>query len=922
MHKAASKKLAFKLLAATASLGVTGAFLAAGAPAVHAAQVGGVQGTVKDTAGRALQGAQVVLTPIGGGAGLTTRTDSSGQYNFAGIEPGNYTLQVNVVTYTSVLQNISVTQDLNATVDVTLTKKTVNTTGRGIVVPLIKSPTDTQTDQVVTATDEKREKSQPNNLYQSTGLLNYKTGVTTDAGQYPHVRGSDGNQVDWSIDGIDLRDPITNQFATNLVTVGIRSANVITGGADPSYGGSGGAYLNQISTNGRDLVRPGKTFGGYIENTNGPASIWGYEGGATNLGGILLGNKLDYALSSIVFKTKYGLNTQLGALNSSHDEAGKFNYYADPNDTFTTYFAHGAENYDAYEPVGQTNFYDPDRILTAADGTKYTSTRTLGSNFTDHNVQTYNLDHFTYKHNFSPASFIQYRIFQLHQAIPLHFEGTAGVWEFSETNETGNQVDFYNQLNKTNVLKAGLSYENAKGSYERQVFVSGPLDPTSTKTSARYLDRTFGATPADFALYLADQLQLAQNKVVVNYGLRFQSTTFSLKKSSAVSVPGGYTTKSTDPRLGVSYTPVQDLSFHSSLTYDSQRPDMRRLQRLGPLDVGDLPTASNAAAAAAENAAAANYGVNSFNRLKLSRTNMFDLGFDKGLRAPSGIFKGAYDISLTGYNKWVSNLAFQTAPNYSSFPAVHTAYDNEGKQKASGFEFSFRKLQRRPSDWNGYVNYTNQVVRTNSSLYGTNYPYTPYGVQFLAPSGAFTEGQLQGLARQEFATAWDQRHTVAVVATKRIAKLLESTFILDAGSGLPFFSGATSTNGGFFGTAGAGFAEINSGTTGNGASFTNVPVVVNNSGTFSALNPIAGHTGWHYKISINSDFNITPDFSLFLNVDNVFDKLTPLSLATSTFSGIPFYNAPTAAFPQGTESYKPQSVITPTFLTFGFRERF
>ncbi len=926
MHKAASRKLAFKLFAATATLSVTGAFLAAGAPAVYAAQVGGVQGTVRDSTGRALQSAQVVLTPIGGGAGQVARTDSSGNYNFAGVEPGTYTLQVNVVTYTSTTQTVSVTQDNNVTLDFSLQKKEISRQGGTLRIPLTRQ-TDTITQQIVTATDEKREKSQPNNLYQSTGLLNYKTGVTSDAGQYPHVRGSDGNQVDWSIDGIDLRDPITNQFATNLVTVGIRSSNVITGGADASYGGSGGAYLNQISTSGRDLVRPGKTFGGYVENTNGPASIWGYEGGATNLGGILLGNKLDYALSSIVFKTKYGLNTQLGALNSSHDEAGKFNYYASPNDTFTTYFAHGAENYNSYEPVTQANFYDPDKTLAGVNGQQFTSSRTLSSNFTDHNVQTYNLDHFTYKHNFGPSSYLQYRIFQLHQAIPNHLEGTGGAFVFSRTNETGNQFDFYRQLNKTNALRAGLSYLDAKGSYDRQVFTGGgPLNPAATGIDrsgpniARYTDRTFGATPADFAFYLADQLQAAQNKLVVNYGLRFQSTTFSLKKSSVVSVPGGYTTKATDPRLGLTYTPIQDLTFRSSYTIDSQRPDMRRLQRLGPGDVGDLPTATNSAAAAAQNAAAASYGINSFNRLSFSKTTGFDLGVEKGLRLPGGVLGGAYSVSLTGYNKWVNNLAFQTAPNYIRFPSVHVAYDNEGKQHASGFEFSFRKLQRRPSDWNGYINYTNQVVRTNSSLYDT--AYTPYGISYLANSGAFNEGQLQGLARQQFSPSWDQRHTVAVVATKRIAKLLESTFILDAGSGLPFFSNASSTNGGTFGTAGGGFAEI-SNTTGNTLSnFTNVPVILNDGGTLPALNPIAGHTGWHYKISINSDFNITPDFSLFLNVDNIFDKLTPLSLSTATYSGQPFYNAPTAAFPQGTESFKPQSVITPTFLTFGFRQRF
>ena len=459
MRRATSKTLTVRLLAATAGMSAAAVLLGISAPALYAAQVGGVQGTVTDSNGQPLQGAQVLLTPSGGGQSQQERTDKTGYYSFAGLQPGTYTLQVNVVTFNSGAQAISIAQDTNPTINFTLTKKTVGVVGTGARIPLGTKPLDTQTDQQITALDEKREKSQPNNLYQSTGLLNYKAGVTTDAGQYPHVRGSDGNQVDWSIDGIDLRDPITNQFATNLVTVGIRSANVITGGASADYGGSGGAYLNQISINGRDLVSPGKTFGGYIENTNGPGSKWKYEGGATNLGGILLDNKLDYVISSIVFKSHYGDNTQLGALNSSHDESGKFNYYADPNNTFTAYFAHGAENYNSYQTASNSIFFDPDKTLTGTDGTKYYSTRDLGSGFNDHNVQTYNLDHFTYKHSFGPASFLQYRIFQLHQGIPSHQEGTGGYFDFDRTNVTGNQVDYYNQINKSNVLKAGPSLQ-------------------------------------------------------------------------------------------------------------------------------------------------------------------------------------------------------------------------------------------------------------------------------------------------------------------------------------------------------------------------------------------------------------------------------------------------------------------------------
>jgi len=924
MHKAASKKIAFRLLAASATMSVTAAFLAVGAPAVHAAQVGSVQGTVKDAAGQPVQGAQVLLTPIGGGAPQQARTDSSGTYNFLGIEPGNYTLSVNVVTFNSSAQAISITQDINGTVDFTLTKKAISRTGRGITIPITR-PLDTTTSQTITATDEKREKSQPNNLYQSTGLLNYKAGVTTDAGQYPHVRGSDGNQIDWSLDGVDLRDPIFQEFATNLVTIGVRSANVITGGASADYGGAIGAYLNQITVNGRDLVSPGKTFGGYIENTNGPGNKWKYEGGATNLGGILLGNKLDYALSSIVFKTHYGDNTQLGELASSHDEAGKFNYYSDPNNTFSVYFAHGAEDYNAFQTTPNSIFTETDRVLTGVNGQKYISTRNLGSSFNDHNVQTYNLDHFTYKHNFGPSSFLQYRIAQLHQGDPIHDEGTLGAFQFARTNLTSNQVDYINQLNRTNSLRAGLIYNDYKGSYLRQIFTGTPLDPANAAATSRLTDRTFAAYPQDFALYLADQLQTAQNKLVFNYGVRFQNTTFKLKSSNylssqGINVPSGYTSKSTDPRLGLTYTPLTDLTFRSSFSYNSQRPDMRRLQRLGPTDVGDIPTATNADAAIAQDQKASAYGgTDGFNAVKLSHSHDFDLGFDKGFRNSAGLLQGTYSFGITGYNKWVNGVAYQTAADYTILNSSRVTYDNAGTEKASGFEFTFRKLQRRPSDWNGYVNYTNQVVRANSTAFDT--VYQPYFAHYLGSSGSFTNAQLQTLSHDQFAPSWDQRHTVAVVATKRINKLLESTFILDAGSGLPFFPGATNSGGGFFGSSGTGFAEINGLTTGSAGTFTSVPISIGGA-KLPTLNPVTGTTGWHYKISINSDFNLSPSFSLFLNVDNVFDKKTALSLATGTFSGQPYYNGPTAAYPQGQEVFRYQSKLTPTFLTFGFRQKF
>ena len=932
MQKAASKALAFRLLAATSALSLTAAFLAVTAPPAHAASVGGVQGTIKSEAGLPLRGVQVLLIPAGGGAPQPTRTDTSGYYSFAGVQPGTYTIQVNLVTYTQATQAVTIAQDINGTVDFTLSPRTSVRVGTGITIAPTKR-TETQTITTVTARDEQHEKSQPNNLYQSTGLLNFKPGVTTDAGQYPHVRGSDGNQIDWSIDGIDLRDPVTNQFATNLVTAGIGTSNIITGGADASYGGSAGAYLNQLSINGRDISK-GKPFAGFIENTNGPGSKWGYSGGNVQLGGVLANNKVDYALSSIVFRTKYGDNTQLGELHSSHDEVGKINFYATPNDTLTAFFAHGAENYNSFQTSANSTFFDPDKVLTdPKTGRRYLSSRDLGSDFNDHNVQTYNLDHFTYKHNFAPSTYVQYRIYQLHQAIPSHQEQTGNFFNFDRTNVTGNQLNFYSQLNKTNVLQAGLEYKDAKGSFRRQIVnvQRGPLADLPAATN-RYSDRTYNAYPQDFALYLADQIRTAQDKITFNYGLRFQSTTYRGGNSKYLDFIGvaqnnRFTTKSTDPRLGLNYSPAPDLTFRTSYTINSQHPDMRRIQRLGPEDVGDIGTSLNTNTLQQSRDAQV---AQAFSRVKLSHSKDFDLGVEKAFNLKNGIAEGAYSFTVTGYNKYGYDLAFLRQGDYttgtsnvgSTFGTLkvgaagfnNIAYDNSGTQHASGFEFSFQKKQRKQSDWNGYINYTNQVVRTNSSLYDT--AYSPYFVTYEGTN--FDNATLQRLSHREFAPSWDQRHTIGVVASKRFTRLFESSFILDAGSGLPYYGSATNSGG--IGSVGNGFADIGAATTG-AAEFTQVPVTTSG-GNLPTLNPVTGHTGWHYKISLNTNFYLTQDFSLFVNADNVFDKKTALSLATGTFSGEPYYVAPSAAYPQGQQVFRYQSKLTPIFLTFGFRQRF
>ena len=174
---------------------------------------------------------------------------------------------------------------------------------------------------VITATEEQKVKSQPNNLYQFPGLLFGQPGITYDPGGYVHIRGSDLFQVGFQLDGISIINPITNEFGTNLVTVGLKSANFYTNGADASYGGATGGFINEITSSGRDLHAQGVK--GITEVTVGPGSQWHYMGTNTQFGDVTPDGKFDYYLSTIRFRNHFPPGFGVTNLPDSQDTAVK-----------------------------------------------------------------------------------------------------------------------------------------------------------------------------------------------------------------------------------------------------------------------------------------------------------------------------------------------------------------------------------------------------------------------------------------------------------------------------------------------------------------------------------------------------------------------------------------------------------------------
>jgi hypothetical protein len=359
----------------------------------------------------------------------------------------------------------------------------------------------------------------------------------------------------------------------------------------------------------------------------------------------------------------------------------------------------------------------------------------------------------------------------------------------------------------------------------------------------------------------------------------------------------------------MTYSPARDLVFRTSYTLQSQFPEANRTETLFPEDIGASPTAQDPAAQLIR----LQRQYLQRNQLKTEHAENIDLGVEKAFDA----LQGSWNLSLTGFRRTQYDLVQYTRRTFDVYapptPAL-IGYNNDGTGHTSGIELKLSKIRRRPSDWNGFVTYTNQVARATSSLYDTS--QIPYFFAFNGGDPFLTDADYRRLNKREFATSYDQRHTVYVVATKRLSKRIETSFVLDSGSGFPFAGGAPSD--GPFGSADSQHGEKVVGD----ADFSEVPVTLLNGRTIQPINPVVGRTGWHHKVSINTNLTITPTASFFLNIDNLFNEKIATVLGTQSQSGQIYYQNPTAEYPQGRISYGSATIVTPIFTSFGFRYKF
>lgn len=477
------------------------------APA-FAGTTGIISGTVKTSSGTALPGAEITVE----GTNLHATTDADGYFAMPNVAPGAYKVKATAAGYKDArIDDASVIMDVTESLDFSMEAAEIQETE--IVVTDTKAKPNIQRDVVPTmyaieARQESMIRSQPNVMYQLPSLLLTLPGIVADADGYPHIRGGRNNELGYMLDGIPVTEPITNGFATNMVTAGLDKMEVYTGGYRAEYGNAISGVVNQLTKTGATAP------GGRLQVLSGADSFSGLypEYGGSN------GKGFDYYAGGYTWKS------DLTGLPQNHvdssDSIGKFNYSISDKNKMTLLLATGAAKYGF--PTDHTEIYVPGQTVTSAGR--------------DDMKQTYGLSTLTFSHTITPRSFVTFRPYFFTNTLKAEVMGEKQDTRYAmdtASDATGLLVDYTNQVSSKHLVKAGISRISSNNRYwfampDYGYEYTSPVDTTQ------------------MGIYLQDQMVL-NAKLRMDLGLRYDRMRYDEK------LHPDSTESQVGPRIGFSY---------------------------------------------------------------------------------------------------------------------------------------------------------------------------------------------------------------------------------------------------------------------------------------------------------------------------------------------------------------------------------
>ncbi|HZD50261.1 MAG TPA: carboxypeptidase-like regulatory domain-containing protein, partial [Silvibacterium sp.] len=216
---------------------------------------GDIVGTVTDQSGAIVPNASVTVTSKATGTVQSTTTNSSGSYRVPLLKPGDYTILVTAPGFEQASLSAAVSASTTATADV---KLTVGSAAQTVEVTAAAPLLHTEAADLSTTFSQQQVQSLPNPGNDLTFVAQTAPGsVMNTQGGYGNFSsfGLPATSNTFTINGGYLNDPflnVNNSGASNLLLGNndVSDVTVVSNAYNASFGGLGGAQINEISRSG------------------------------------------------------------------------------------------------------------------------------------------------------------------------------------------------------------------------------------------------------------------------------------------------------------------------------------------------------------------------------------------------------------------------------------------------------------------------------------------------------------------------------------------------------------------------------------------------------------------------------------------------------------------------------------------------
>src|SRR2546427_1945217 len=248
---------------------------------LHGQSLTSVSGTVTDPSGALVAGATITLTNMATGSQRQDKSDSSGRYSFAQIQPGKYKISATATGFAGVdLSNVELLVNTPATVNIAFEKLGAISEGISVTAEAVQvNTTDASLGNAVSGNVITQLPFEGRNV---VGLLSLQPGVvflgepdpgTLNDYRSGAVNGGKSDQANVTLDGVDVNDLVNGAAFKSVLRVTLDSVQEfrpITTNAGAEMGRSSGAQVALVTKTGTNSVH-GSAYE-YLRNTSTSAN--------------------------------------------------------------------------------------------------------------------------------------------------------------------------------------------------------------------------------------------------------------------------------------------------------------------------------------------------------------------------------------------------------------------------------------------------------------------------------------------------------------------------------------------------------------------------------------------------------------------------------------------------------------------------